>query len=265
MRVCLICEKDLGKVHALKRYCDDCKKIALINNVKKYSKLKNRKCLDCYILISYQALRCKSCNTAYRNKREERFGFVKGHKDFRTKEGLKRMGEKLSRQRKGVTIDASHLAKYQYKQDSISWNKGMKGKYGGWKRYLSDETREKISLALRGKPRFDKRGEKSHFWKGGKTELRKSIEHIYKYREWRRKVFERDNYTCRRCDQRGGYLEAHHKKEMFKILLENSIITIEQALNCEELWDIDNGETLCLKCHERNGRPNHFIKQRKSK
>jgi len=33
-----------------------------------------------------------------------------------------------------------------------------------------------------------------------------------------------------------------------KIILINSL---EEALNCEELWNVNNGRTLCRKCHNK--------------
>nr|DAW74567.1 MAG TPA: HNH endonuclease bacteriophage, HNH Endonuclease, DNA.52A [Caudoviricetes sp.] len=30
------------------------------------------------------------------------------------------------------------------------------------------------------------------------------------YKEWVRKVFDRDNYTCQCCGKRGSNLNAHH-------------------------------------------------------
>lgn len=30
-----------------------------------------------------------------------------------------------------------------------------------------------------------------------------------------------------------------------------NIKSYEQALNCEELWNINNGRTLCKKCHKK--------------
>ena len=56
------------------------------------------------------------------------------------------------------------------------------------------------------------------------------------YNEWRREVYERDNYTCQCCgDNKGGNLNAHHK----------------DGYNwCEERrTDVNNGVTLCDKCH----------------
>ncbi len=86
-------------------------------------------------------------------------------------------------------------------------------------------------------------------WKGGRTLLRSRIHNSFKYRQWRSDIFVRDNYTCQDCGKRGGYLEAHHLKEFNKIMEENNIQTYEEAMQCEELWNINNGKTLCKDCH----------------
>jgi 5-methylcytosine-specific restriction endonuclease McrA len=68
---------------------------------------------------------------------------------------------------------------------------------------------------------------------------------------WVDSIFERDNFTCKNCNIRGGDMNAHHIKEFSKIIKDNNIKTIGEAENCEELWDLDNGVTLCLKCHRQ--------------
>ncbi len=93
------------------------------------------------------------------------------------------------------------------------------------------------------------KGEKSHRYKGGLTSLVKQIRKTLKYKQWRTAVFTRDNFTCQECGQNGGELNAHHIKEFSFILRENNITTIEQALACTELWDINNGITFCGDCH----------------
>jgi len=94
-------------------------------------------------------------------------------------------------------------------------------------------------------------GENHYNWKGGISKLAKTIRHSYKYRQWRSDVFTRDNFTCQVCDRRGTYLEAHHLKKFVAILKEYNIKTIDEAFECEELWNINNGITLCLKCHNK--------------
>lgn len=72
-----------------------------------------------------------------------------------------------------------------------------------------------------------------------KTRLRGS----FKYRDWRTKIFKRDNYTCQCCGQHGGKLHVHH---------------IENFSSNEELrFNIDNGITLCYECHSPCA-PNSF-------
>lgn len=96
-----------------------------------------------------------------------------------------------------------------------------------------------------------RKGSNSPSWKGGLTSLALSIRHSYEYRQWRSDVFTRDDFTCQECNVRGGYLEAHHIKLFIDIIIDNNITTIEEALNCSELWDINNGKTLCKGCHNK--------------
>ena len=57
------------------------------------------------------------------------------------------------------------------------------------------------------------------------------------YIEWRRKVFERDNYTCQMCGEKGCRLNAHH--------------IIHWAMDKDKRYDETNGITLCENCHKK--------------
>jgi len=115
---------------------------------------------------------------------------------------------------------------------------------------MSEKTKIKISESLR--------GEKSHLWKGGITELVYNIRNSLRYRTWRNLIFIRDKYTCQECGETKKELNAHHKKSFSLILKENNIQTFEEAMSCQELWDLNNGETLCIDCHKKTD--NYLIK-----
>jgi 5-methylcytosine-specific restriction endonuclease McrA len=98
------------------------------------------------------------------------------------------------------------------------------------------------------------KGEECWNWKGGVTPVRKMIRNSVKYKEWRTKVFERDNWTCQNCKKKGVYIEADHYPDPFcKICERNNIETLEDAMECKELWQISKGRTLCKKCHYKIG------------
>ncbi len=135
---------------------------------------------------------------------------------------------------------------------------GIKGKdHYNYGKSRSEEYKQKQSIRMSGEnnpmhgktgknhPNFGKRKENPI------TSLHKLIRTCAYYSEWRLMVFGRDNFSCQDCGKRGTYLHAHHKKWFSLILEENKITSLEQAESCSELWNINNGITLCKKCHKK--------------
>jgi hypothetical protein len=115
-------------------------------------------------------------------------------------------------------------------------------------RVVSDETRKKIGIANSGKTPSEEarekmskirkgklKGEKNPSWKGGVSLFIQDIRKSYEYARWRREVFARDYFTCCMCGKRGGSLASHHI----------TLLSTSLAL----AFDINNGITLCKKCH----------------
>lgn len=93
-------------------------------------------------------------------------------------------------------------------------------------------------------------GKESSNWKGGTTTLYNSIRTHKKAKEWRDCCLNRDKKTCQNCGETKGRIEVHHIKQVALIIKMNNIKTLKEALLCEELWNPNNGQTLCRKCHE---------------
>jgi len=83
-------------------------------------------------------------------------------------------------------------------------------------------------------------------WKGGITPINSVLRKTENQINWRISVFERDNYTCCFCGQKGGNLHADHIKPF--------------ALFPELRLDINNGRTLCKDCHKKT---DSYLRNRK--
>lgn len=96
---------------------------------------------------------------------------------------------------------------------------------------VSADTRTRISEKA-------KKGSECNFWKGGIAPLNKIIRRSIEYSLWREAVFARDRWNCQVCgDNKSGNLQAHHIKLFSKYP--------------ELRFAIDNGITLCKKCHRK--------------
>jgi hypothetical protein len=157
-----------------------------------------------------------------------------------------------------------------FKKGYTPWNKGIKLPYETWNKgkKTPEETRRKQSVAAKGKNIWMKgrklpletrakmgnarrgihrpesairRGSNSNLWKGGVTPINILIRSSFEYKQWRKAVYERDNYTCQECHERGGKLHPHH---------------IKSFSDYPELrFDVSNGVTLCESCHKKT--PNY--------
>src|ERR1035437_876593 len=89
--------------------------------------------------------------------------------------------------------------------------------------------------------------ERSSFWKGGIADknrnFRLNIMRTPEYKEWRKAVFKRDDYICVLC-RTLGLINADHIIKFADIIKAFKVTTIEEAIACEPLWDINNGRTL---------------------
>jgi hypothetical protein len=128
---------------------------------------------------------------------------------------------------------------------------------------LSSETKEKVRHANIGKHHsketinklrlinIGRTGANAGNWKGGKTTLIRSIRASLKYSKWAALCRTRDFWTCRECNEHSKDLNVHHKYSFLDIIKNNNILTLDEAMNCSLLWDLNNGVTLCCDCHRK--------------
>jgi len=127
--------------------------------------------------------------------------------------------------------------------------------------YKSKSRSKKLSIALKGKTTWMK-GKKhtkeskeknslSHIKEDSLAPLIKKIRWNSKYKSWKNNILDRDNNICCKCGEKNSILEVHHINPINEILKEHSIDDINVAIKCPELWDENNGISLCVPCHAK--------------
>jgi len=154
---------------------------------------------------------------------------IKRNDAFREMRRKIQTGKKLSEQTKRKMRE-SHIGKIRSEEYRKHISEAKKGKKNGmFGKKWSEKTRRIQSE--------QKRGPNGYWWKGGITPINRIIRNSLEYKLWREAVFERDNYTCVWCGQFGGKLHADHI-QLF-------------STHPELRFAIDNGRTLCIKCHKK--------------
>lgn len=152
----------------------------------------------------------------------------------------------------GPTI-ANRLREFQLPVRSGS--EALKGRQNTWAHKAADKNRGKRRPGIGGRPKgcigwnkgltkqtdtrlsqVGKQKEQHWAWKGGVSDVNVLIRQSSEYKQWRRLVFIRDNYSCQTCSERGGDIEAHHISHF--------------ACDIDRRFDINNGKTLCVSCHQ---------------
>jgi 5-methylcytosine-specific restriction endonuclease McrA len=118
-----------------------------------------------------------------------------------------------------------------FKKGMIPWNK----KPDVFISCLRCSKEVKVKPVHFGKQKFCSKKCADIFKDKGKTSEVRKLRSSTEYKLWRTAVFERDGYKCIWCKQIGGKLNADHIKRFADY----------PALR----FAIDNGRTLCEKCH----------------
>lgn len=139
---------------------------------------------------------------------------------------------------KGVSMRLNDKLIEWRKEGGEPWNKGLKGKDNPLTgRKVSEEGRKNMSKAAKKRVKDGT----CNLWKGGVREKnskeRRIIMDSFEYKEWRKNVFTRDNYTCQICGTHGVAVQADH--------------IMPFAEYPELRTELSNGRTLCVPCHKK--------------
>lgn len=152
---------------------------------------------------------------------------IKRDKSFKEKCRKRQLGKILSERIK-LKISESLRGKTRSQEHCENISKSKLGKKNGmFGKKWSDKTRLLLSIS--------NKGENSPNWKGGVTSINRRIRYSVEYKIWRKKVFTRDNFTCRKYHIKVCNLHPHHIKNF--------------SSYPELRFDIDNGITLSEKAH----------------
>lgn len=120
---------------------------------------------------------------------------------------------------------------YRQKREEVERDRKLKissSKKGKKRGAFSDNWKQNLRKSAQ-------RGEKNWRWKGGVSTESERIRKSAQYVEWRKKVFERDDFRCVLCLKRGGDIHAHH--------------ILFFSTNPDLRFNLGNGITLCKSCH----------------
>lgn len=186
-----------------------------------------------------------------------------------TKEKIYKMSKKERDAKRVASLKAGCKPPTGYGKENPNWKGGLPHCLNCGKKLSQRHYKRCKSCARKGNrnPHYNCKGELASNWRGGDTHFYKDIRNLFEYRQWKSDVLHRDEHCCVECRIKNVDLHAHHIKPMHKILKNNGIKSVEEALVCNELWDINNGKTLCVPCHhkEHNWSGSRYFKEQGDK
>lgn len=146
----------------------------------------------------------------------------------------------------GRELGTNHRSGYTHKEES---KRKISESHKKWCRENPERVKERS---------LKNRGPNNYNWKGGSSNLNSAIRCMYENRKWIDEVKARD-CECTSCGSLES-LEAHHITNLSELILKHNIKSLEDARECRELWDLDNGITLCMQCHyKEHGRTYPYV------
>lgn len=182
----------------------------------------NNCCIDCGTLITNRSTRCYSCRG--KNASGENSPNWRGNTTICPQCG--------GRKNRRAKICRSCSSKNKLGENNPSYRGAtICPQCGGYKGRGA-----KVCQKCYNKTRL---GENNSNWRGGisffKVGSRGRDLTCFEYAEWRKGIFERDNFTCQHCQKKGGKLRAHH--------------VLNFSSHTKLQLDVGNGITLCKNCH----------------
>jgi hypothetical protein len=166
-------------------------------------------------------------------------------------------------QKPDIEINENLLIDFYINKKMTLYDLSKKFKFS---RYLITKKLKKLNVKIRTLSESTKlrvQGKNNPAWKGGISKLDNLIKNSPEYKEWRFIIFKRDNFKCQCCGQVRGKIEVHHIKSFNKILkrflkiystlslTKNKYKLLELAKSYKPFWKLNNGITLCKKCHNK--------------
>jgi len=164
-----------------------------------------------------------------------------------------------------ISLNSLKNLTYSFPKGNIPWNKGKKlgiGKRNGdyknceicnkeyYIKKSQSNKRRTCSIGCASILKSQEKSKENHpMWKGGSTPILKILRHSQKYNDWRNGIYRRDRWTCRDCGKKCDSREiiAHHIKSFSEYP--------------ELRFSMDNGITLCRKCHIKLHYPMLLLKR----